>query len=94
MLRAFFSYYKPYKWLFIVDFSCAILAALLELVFPLMINRVIDDLLPTGDWRLIAWTCVGLLGIYLFSAFLHYVVTYWGHMLGINIERDMRKDSF
>ncbi|GGE83690.1 ABC transporter ATP-binding protein [Priestia taiwanensis] len=94
MLKAFFAYYKPYKWLFIIDFSCAILAALLELAFPLMINRVIDDLLPTGDWSFIVWACIGLLGIYIFSSFLHYVVTYWGHMLGINIERDMRKKLF
>ncbi|MDF2719101.1 MAG: multidrug transporter ATP-binding protein, partial [Paenibacillus sp.] len=38
--------------------------------------------------------CIGLLGIYLVSAVLHYVVTYWGHMLGINIETDMRKKLF
>ncbi|MGM1045666.1 MAG: ABC transporter ATP-binding protein [Bacillota bacterium] len=94
MLKQFFSYYQPYKWLFIADFTCAILAALLELVFPLAINRVIDDLLPSGNWNFIIWACVGLLGIYVLSSFLHYVVTYWGHMLGINIETDMRKKLF
>ncbi len=94
MLRQFFSYYQPYRWLFTVDFTCAILAALLELVFPLAVNKVIDDLLPTGNWSSIIWACVGLLGIYVLSSFLHYVVTYWGHMLGINIERDMRKKLF
>ncbi|UNK18344.1 ABC transporter ATP-binding protein/permease [Paenibacillus sp. N3/727] len=94
MLRRFFSYYQPYKWLFIADFTCAILAALLELVFPLAINRVIDDLLPSGNWNFIIWACVGLLGIYVLSSVLHYVVTYWGHMLGINIETDMRKKLF
>lgn len=94
MLKQFFSYYQPYKWLFIADFTCAILAALLELVFPLAINRVIDDLLPSGNWNFIIWACVGLLGIYVLSSFLHYAVTYWGHMLGINIETDMRKKLF
>lgn len=53
MLRRFFAYYRPYKGLFILDFSCAILAALLELAFPLAVNRVVDDLLPSGDWRVI-----------------------------------------
>ncbi|WP_232698074.1 ABC transporter ATP-binding protein [Brevibacillus daliensis] len=94
MLRQFFSYYRPYKWLFIADFSCAIFAALLELVFPLAINKVIDDLLPSGNWSLIIWACVALLGIYILTSFLYYVVTYWGHMLGINIETDMRKKLF
>lgn len=94
MLRRFFSYYKPYKWLFIADFTCAILAALLELIFPLAINRVVDNLLPSGNWGFIIWACVGLLGIYVLSSFLHFVVTYWGHMLGINIETDMRKRLF
>ncbi|KWW21758.1 MULTISPECIES: ABC transporter ATP-binding protein [Peribacillus] len=94
MLKDFFAYYKPYKWLFIIDFSCAILAALLELAFPLAFNKVIDDLLPTGNWTFIIWACIGLLGIYVVTAFLHYVVTYWGHMLGINIETDMRRKLF
>jgi len=94
MLRRFFAYYRPYKGLFILDFSCAILAALLELAFPVAINRVVDDLLPGGNWKWILYACLGLLGIYLVSAVLHYVVTYWGHKLGISIESDMRKKLF
>ncbi|GAA3399801.1 ABC transporter ATP-binding protein [Paenibacillus hodogayensis] len=94
MLRRFFSYYKPYKRLFVLDFSCAVIAALLELAFPLAVNRVVDDLLPSGNWIWIVWACLGLLGIYLISAGLNYVVTYWGHKLGINIETDMRKKLF
>ena len=94
MLRRFFAYYRPYMGLFIADFSCAILAALLELAFPLAVNRVVDDLLPSGNWLLILYACLGLLAIYVVSAALHYVVTYYGHKLGINIESDMRKKLF
>jgi ATP-binding cassette subfamily B protein len=94
MVRQFFAYYKPYKWLFIADFSCAIIAALLELAFPLALNRVIDDLLPTGNWRAILLACIGLFAIYVLSGIFHFVVTYHGHKLGINIESDMRKESF
>ncbi|GEK32917.1 ABC transporter ATP-binding protein [Kurthia sibirica] len=94
MLKKFFSFYKPYKWLFIVDFSCAILAAALELSFPLAVNRVIDIYLPEGNWNTILFACTGLLGIFLLSSFFHYIVTYWGHMLGINIESDMRSQAF
>ncbi|CAJ1315464.1 ABC transporter ATP-binding protein [Paenibacillus sp. PK4536] len=94
MLKRFFSYYRPYRGLFIIDFGCAIIAAILELAFPLAVNRVIDDLLPGGEWRVILWACIGLLGIFVVSSFLNYVVTYWGHKLGINIETDMRKKLF
>ncbi|CAH1221239.1 Putative multidrug export ATP-binding/permease protein [Paenibacillus plantiphilus] len=94
MLRRFLAYYRPYKGLFILDFTCAIFAALLELAFPLAVNRVVDDLLPSGEWSWILYGCLALLGIYIISAGLHYVVTYWGHMLGINIETDMRKKLF
>ncbi|MED1724786.1 hypothetical protein P4V06_18785 [Brevibacillus parabrevis] len=46
--------------LYIADFSSAILAALLELAFPLVVNRVVDDLLPSGNWLLILYACLGL----------------------------------
>ncbi|MCW6075420.1 ABC transporter ATP-binding protein [Clostridium sporogenes] len=94
ILRKFFSYYKPYKKLFIVDVSCSTLASLLELTFPLAISYVLDDLLPKGNWKSILYGCMVLLGIYFVSAFLHFIVTYWGHKLGISIEADMRKELF
>ncbi|WP_100406424.1 ABC transporter ATP-binding protein [Bacillus solitudinis] len=94
MIRRFFSYYKPYKGLFYLDFSCAVVAGLLELGFPLVVNIFIDRLLPSENWTLITWACIGLLVLYMVNAGLQYVVTYWGHMLGINIETDMRKKLF
>ncbi|MFJ7747908.1 ABC transporter ATP-binding protein [Peribacillus sp. NPDC097295] len=94
VIKRFFNYYKPYKGLFIIDFSSAVFIALLELIFPLAVNQVIDDLLPTNNWRIIILSCVGLLGIYLLSTGLHFVVTYYGHKLGINIETDLRKNLF
>lgn len=94
ILRRFISYYKPYKKLFILTFSCAIFVALLELAFPLIVNRVVDTLLPQGDLRIILWACIALFVIYMFNTGAHYVVTYWGHRLGINIETDMRAELF
>ncbi|ETT30236.1 ABC transporter-like protein [Paenibacillus sp. FSL R7-269] len=94
MLRRFFSYYRPYKKLFILDFTCAVGAGLLELAFPVAVNKFIDDLLPGQDWPLILIACVVLLGIYALNTAMNYVVTYWGHMLGINIETNMRKKMF
>jgi ATP-binding cassette subfamily B protein len=94
MLRRFFSYYRPYKKLFYLDFSCAIVAGLLELVFPMAVSQFINHLLPGQDWPLIIAACVGLLAIYVLNTLLQFVVNYWGHMLGINIETDMRRNIF
>ncbi|MUK88169.1 ATP-binding cassette domain-containing protein [Ornithinibacillus sp. L9] len=94
MLKRFFSYYKPHKRLFIIDFTCAVFVAILELVFPIAVQRFVDDLLPAGDWNLIISVSVLLLFVYLLSTFLQYIVTYWGHKLGVNIETDMRQDLF
>ncbi|GKU77929.1 ABC transporter ATP-binding protein [Paenibacillus sp. L3-i20] len=94
MLRRFFSYYKPYKKLFFLDFGCAVLLAILELGFPLAVGYVINTLLPAKDWGLIVSACAVLLLIYVINTLLSFIVTYWGHMLGINIETDMRRKLF
>lgn len=94
MLRRFFAYYKPYKKLFLLDFCCAVLLAFLELCFPLAVSYVINTLLPAQDWGLILTACAVLLIVYVVNTILSFVVTYWGHMLGINIETDMRKKLF
>lgn len=93
-MKRFFSYYAPYKLLFFVDFFCAVVVGLLELAFPLIVNLFIDELLPSGNWRWIILAAAGLVVIYFFNTFLQFVVTYWGHMLGTNIERDIRNDLY
>ncbi|TJY38948.1 ABC transporter ATP-binding protein [Cohnella pontilimi] len=94
MIRRFLSYYRPYKKLFLLDFACAVLVALLELGFPVAVQWIIDTLLPDKNWSAIAWAGAGLLALYLISMGMQFVVNYWGHMLGINIETDMRKQLF
>ncbi len=94
MLRKFFSYYKPHKRLFIIDFSSAVFVALLELAFPVAVQWYIDDLLPEGNWSLIIQTSILLLLVYMLSTFMQFIVNYLGHKLGINIETDMRRELF
>ncbi len=93
-MKKFFSYYAPYKVLFTIDFVCAVLVGLLELSFPVIVSAFIDNLLPSGNWDWIIIAAIGLVIIYLFNTFLQFVVTYWGHMLGTNIERDIRNDMY
>ena len=94
MLRRFFTYYAPYRRLFLLDFSSAVILGILELGFPIAVQVFIDQLLPSGQWRIITFAAIALALIYLLNTFLTFVVTYWGHMLGINIETDMRRQAF
>lgn len=94
MILRFFSYYKPHKRLFMVDFTSAIIVAVLELFFPLAVQWFIDKLLPTGDWGMIVKVGILLLLTYLLSTVLNFIVNYLGHKLGINIETDMRRQLF
>ena len=94
MLRDFFAYYKPYKKLFMIDFGCALISAMLELTFPFVVNRVIDTILPTGHYQTVIWVCLLLLAFYLFNMVMKYIVVYLGHKLGITIETNMRRQLF
>jgi ATP-binding cassette subfamily B protein len=77
-----------------IDFSCAFAMAGLDLVFPVAVQRVIDGILPQRDLDLFFRICAGLLGLYLLRALLQYIVDYWGHVLGVRMEYDMRQDLF
>lgn len=94
MLRKFFSYYKPHKRLFIIDFTSAVVVAILELAFPVAVQWFIDQLLPSGDWNQILTVGALLLLVYILSTVLQFIVSYLGHKLGINIETDMREQLF
>jgi ATP-binding cassette, subfamily B, bacterial len=94
LLKRFFAYYQPHRGLFVLDFSCAVASGLLELGFPIAVKLLIDTLLPTSQWGLIALASAILLAVYVLNAGLMATVTYWGHMLGINIETEMRRKAF
>ncbi len=94
MLRRFYAYYRPHRRLFLMDFGCAVLSGLLELGFPMAVRTFVDKLLPSQDWGLILLASAGLMGVYLANSGLMVIVTYWGHVLGINIETEMRRKAF
>jgi ATP-binding cassette subfamily B protein len=94
LIRRFFAYYRPHRRLFVIDFTCAVLAGLLELGFPMAVGLFVDELLPGQDWGLIVLAAAALAAVYLVNAGLMVIVNYWGHVLGINIETEMRRKSF
>jgi ATP-binding cassette subfamily B protein len=94
LIRRFFSYYRPHRGLFALDFSCAVLSGLLELGFPMAVGLFVDRLLPGQNWGLILLAAAALFAVYVLNTGLLMVVNYWGHKLGINIETEMRRKSF
>ena len=94
MIRRFIPYYKPHLKLFAFDFACAILLALLQLVFPSAVNVVMDQLIPAGDFGPVFRWGLLLAGLYVAQYLVQMVVEYWGHIVGVRIEKDMRHDLF
>lgn len=94
MIKRFIQYYKPHMPLFFLDFSCAFLVAILDLVFPMAARTIIDRIIPDRNIELLLWVAGGLLLLYILRAILQYIVDYWGHVLGVFMEFDMRRDLF
>lgn len=94
MLKKFFSYYKPYKKLFTIDMLCALVVAVCNLFFPFITGNIISDYIPDRRLDLVIVWCIALLGIYVIKALLGFVIQYWGHIMGVRIQGDMRRDFF
>ena len=98
-LRRFLAYYEPHKGLFILDLSCALVVAAVDVAFPLVTQYILRTLLPamTLDNTLVRVFVVlicCLVCAYLMRAVLQFIIGYWGHRLGTFIEADMRRDIF
>ena len=90
----FAGYYKPHKKIFFLDLSCALGIALIDLSFPLASRYSLQRLIPDKAWT--AFMTVIILSLFAFAirALLQYIVTYWGHVLGVRMETDIRRDLF
>lgn len=94
MIKEFIRYYRPHRTLFIVDMLAALGLAFFDLAFPYATRFFINDLIPSGNFTWLYLFAGAFTGLYLIRFFLDYVVTYYGHVLGVRIEYDMRKDLF
>ena len=90
----FLSYYKPHLKLFILDMCCALGIALVDLAFPYVSRLSMQSLLPSGLFGTFFAVMGILLGAYALRAGMHFIVTYYGHMMGVLIEADIRRDLF
>ena len=90
----FLSYYKPHLHLFLLDMACALGIALIDLAFPYVSRLSMQDLLPQNLFGAFFAVMACLLLAYLLRAGMYYIVTYLGHMMGVLIEADIRRDLF
>lgn len=94
MINQFAKYYKPHLRLFLLDMFCALIVACCDLFYPIIAKNIINDYVPNRNIRLfIIWAMV-LLIIYILKSVLNYVIQYWGHIVGVRIQGDMRRQLF
>lgn len=94
MLRRFARYYRPHWVLFTLDLLAAFFMAACDLILPELTRTVINDYVPGRKLQLFVGWAVAMLVIYLIKTLLTYFTIYWGHMVGVKIQADMRRDLF
>ena len=94
MIREFIKYYKPHKKLFMFDMFCSFLIALTDLFYPIITKNIINDYVPNRNLRLLLTWAGIILALYLLKMVLNYIVSYWGHIVGVRMQGDMRRDMF
>ena len=96
-IKKFIHYYGPYKAVFFIDLICAAVISLVDLAYP-QILRTMTKTLFTQDKDMILHAlpviAVSLFVTYIVQSLCKYYVTYQGHMMGANMERDMRRELF
>lgn len=93
-LRRFVAYYKPHKKLFIIDMCCAFIISAFNLVYPYITKEIINNYVPNRLMDLLLAGCGLLLGLYIIKAGLNFVLQYWGHLVGLRMQADMRRELF
>ena len=100
MFKRFIHYYKPHKVIFILDMIAAFLVAAIGMGYPILTRYILNDVVPSTEmllddkWVAIAVAGVSLLAIYLFRMFLRHFIQYYGHVMGVRMQGEMRTDLF
>jgi len=94
MLKRFIKFYKPHKWLFILDMSVAFLAAILSVFYPMITRSLLKTYIPNKDIHGIVLMLSLMGGIMILKAIFTYIRIRWGHIMGVRMETDMRTDIF
>ena len=94
MLKRFISYYRPHRLIFTLDMIAALLVALVGIVYPIITREMLNDLIPNKNYRMIVIAGVGLLILYVIRMLLNFFIQYYGHVMGVRMQAQMRSDMF
>ena len=95
MIKRFIRYYKPHIPLFLLDMVCALIVAVCNLVYPRIASDIVGGF-ETGNKSIDALliSAAVLAAVYILKAICQYIVGYYGHMVGVRMQADMRRDLF
>lgn len=94
MIKRFAAYYKPHLKIFIADLICALLLAGADLFYPMITRNMLNEYIPDRNLRLLLIWAGVLTGLYLLKIALNYFISYYGHVMGVKMQSDMRKEVF
>ena len=94
MLKRFLAYYKPHKRIFLLDMLAALLVSTVGVLYPILTRTMLNDLIPNRRYQLIVVFGVCLLLVYFVRMLLNYFIQYYGHMMGVRMQAQMRSDMF
>ncbi|MCI8388822.1 MAG: ABC transporter ATP-binding protein [Clostridiales bacterium] len=94
MLKRFISYYKPHKLLFSLDMLASLVISLIGIIYPIITREMLNDLIPNRNYRMIVIFGIALLAVYIVRMLLNYFVQYYGHVMGVRMQAQMRSDMF
>ena len=96
-IRKFIDYYAPYKAVFFIDLICPAFISIVDLAYPQILRTMTNTLFTRDSAAILStlpWIAIGLLAMYIVQSLCKYYVSYQGHMMGANMERDMRQQLF
>lgn len=94
MLKRFISYYKPHKKMLELDMIAALMISIIGMVYPIVTNKMLNVYIPNKMYKTIVIAGIGVLTLYIIRFLLRYFVQYYGHLIGVKMQSQMRKDLF
>lgn len=94
MLKKFISYYKPHKKLFICDMAASFLISVIGMLYPIITRNMLNNFIPNRQYKLVIIFGSALLFCYFIRMLLRYFVQYYGHIIGVRMQAQMRKEMF
>ncbi|MBQ8641438.1 MAG: ABC transporter ATP-binding protein [Clostridia bacterium] len=94
MLKRFMAYYKPHMRIFLLDMGASLLVALIGIVYPIVTRTMLNDLIPNKNYQMVVIFGLTLLALYGVKMLLNYFIQYQGHVMGVGMQADMRRDMF